>query len=57
MDETDVFHGVFNSLYQFVTGAIGIICFLIAAFVEEPWLRDQFKEDYDAYCKEVPSFI
>jgi protein-S-isoprenylcysteine O-methyltransferase Ste14 len=48
---------VFSTLYQFVTGAIRIIWFLLAAFVEEPWLRDQFKEDYYTYCKEVPSFI
>ena len=48
---------LFNSLYQFVTGTIGIILFLLAAFVEEPWLRDQFKEEYDTYCKKVPRFI
>jgi len=48
---------LFNSIYQFVTGTIGIIWFLLAAFVEEQWLRDQFKEDYDTYCKEVPRFI
>lgn len=48
---------LFNSLYQFVTGTIGIIWFLFAAFVEEPWLRERFKEEYDAYCKEVPRFI
>jgi protein-S-isoprenylcysteine O-methyltransferase Ste14 len=48
---------LFNSLYQFVTGTIGIIWFLLAAFVEEPWLRDQFKEDYDTYRKKVPRFI
>jgi protein-S-isoprenylcysteine O-methyltransferase Ste14 len=48
---------LFNSLYQFVIGTIGIICFLIAAFAEEPWLRDQFKEKYDTYCKKVPRFL
>ncbi|MEX2737936.1 MAG: isoprenylcysteine carboxylmethyltransferase family protein [Candidatus Wukongarchaeota archaeon] len=48
---------LFNSLYQFVTGTIGIICFLLAAFAEETWLRDQFKEKYDAYCKKVPRFL
>ena len=48
---------LFNSLCQFVTGTIGIIWFLLAAFVEEPWLRDQFKEEYDTYCKKVPRFI
>lgn len=48
---------LFNSLYQFVAGAIGIIWFLLAAFVEESWLKDQFKEEYDAYWKRVPRFI
>ena len=48
---------LFNSLYQFITGTIGIIWFLLAAFAEEPWLRDQFKEEYAAYCKEVPRFM
>ncbi len=48
---------LFNSLYQFVAGSVGIIWFLLAAFVEEPWLRIQFKEEYDAYCKKVPRFM
>jgi protein-S-isoprenylcysteine O-methyltransferase Ste14 len=48
---------LFNSLYQFVTGTIGIIWFLLAAFAEEPWLRDQFKEEYDTYCKKVLRFL
>jgi protein-S-isoprenylcysteine O-methyltransferase Ste14 len=48
---------LFNSLYQIVTGTIGIIWFLLAAFVEEAWLRDQFKEEYDTYRKEVPRFM
>lgn len=48
---------LFNSVYQFVAGAIGIIWFLLAAFAEEAWLKDQFKEEYDAYRKKVPRFI
>lgn len=48
---------LFNSLYQFVTGTTGIIWLLLAAFVEEQWLRDHFKEEYDAYCKKVPRFM
>jgi protein-S-isoprenylcysteine O-methyltransferase Ste14 len=46
-----------NSLHQFVTGAISIILFLLAAYIEEPWLRDQVKQEYDTYCKEVPRFM
>jgi len=48
---------LFNSLYQFVAGFIGIILFLLAAFVEEPWLEDQYKEEYENYRKEVPRFL
>jgi protein-S-isoprenylcysteine O-methyltransferase Ste14 len=48
---------LFNSLYQYVAGVIGIMCFFLAAFAEEPWLREQFKEEYDAYYKEVPRFV
>ena len=29
---------LFNSLYQFITGAISIILFLLTAYIEEPWL-------------------
>jgi protein-S-isoprenylcysteine O-methyltransferase Ste14 len=48
---------LFNSFYAFVTGIIGNIWFLLTPFIEEPWLREQFKEEYDDYCKEVPRFI
>ena len=48
---------LFNSFYQFVAGVIGIILFLLAAFVEEAWLREQFKEEYENYRKEVPRFL
>jgi protein-S-isoprenylcysteine O-methyltransferase Ste14 len=48
---------LFNSSYQFAAGILGILCFLLAAFAEESFLKDRFKDDYDAYCKEVPRFI
>lgn len=47
----------FNSFYAFVTGIIGNIWFLLTPFIEEPWLRERFKEEYDDYCKKVPRFI
>lgn len=47
----------FNSSYQFVIGVLGIIFFLLAVFVEEPWLKSRYKEEYEAYCKKVPRFI
>lgn len=46
-----------NSFYAFVTGIIGNIWFLLTPLIEEPWLRGQFKEDYDDYCKKAPRFI
>ncbi len=48
---------LFNSSYQVLTGAFGIICFLLAAFVEESWLREKFEEEYYTYSKRVPRFI
>ena len=48
---------LFNSSYAFITGTTGNILFLIMPFIEEPWLRERFKEEYDEYCREVPRFI
>lgn len=48
---------LFNSFYQFIAGVLGIILFFLAAFVEEAWLKDQYKEEYETYRKEVPRFL
>ena len=48
---------LYNSFYAFVTGIIGIIWFLLTPFIEESWLKEQFKEEYDEYNKKVPRFI
>ncbi len=48
---------LFNSLYQFGTGIVGLICFFLAAFAEELWLREQFKKEYDIYWNKVPRFM
>jgi protein-S-isoprenylcysteine O-methyltransferase Ste14 len=48
---------LFNSFHAAVTGIIGNGWFLLAPFVEEPWLRDQYREAYDAYCARVPRFL
>ena len=48
---------LYNSFYAFVTGIIGIIWFLLTPFIEESWLQEQFKEEYDEYRKKVPRFI
>jgi protein-S-isoprenylcysteine O-methyltransferase Ste14 len=48
---------LFNSFYQYLTGIIGIVLFLLVAFVEETWLKEQYKEEYETYRKEVPRFL
>ena len=47
----------FNSFYALIIGVIGNIWFLLTPFVEEPWLREQFREEYDEYSQKVPRFI
>jgi protein-S-isoprenylcysteine O-methyltransferase Ste14 len=47
----------FNSFYQFMAGVMGIILFLLTAFVEEDWLKTQYKEEYETYKKEVSRFL
>jgi protein-S-isoprenylcysteine O-methyltransferase Ste14 len=51
------FMTAFNSVYTYVTGINGIILFILALFSEEPWLKDQYKKEYDKYCKKVPRII
>jgi len=48
---------LFNSFYAFIIGTIGNIWFLLTPFIEEPWLREQFKKEYIDYSKKVPRFI
>ncbi|MDH3622522.1 MAG: hypothetical protein OES69_13780 [Myxococcales bacterium] len=31
--------------------------FALTPFTEEPWLRKQYGEAYDAYCQRVPRFL
>jgi protein-S-isoprenylcysteine O-methyltransferase Ste14 len=47
----------FNSFYVLIIGLIGNVWFLLAAFVEEPWLKEQFRKEYENYCKKVPRFF
>lgn len=46
-----------NSFFTLFAGIIGIKWFIIAPFVEEPWLEKQFGKEYKKYCKKVPRFI
>ncbi len=45
------------SLMALVTGAFAIFLFFIIPFSEEPWLRQQYGQPYEEYCKKVPRFI
>ena len=39
-------------------GAIAVaLWFLVSPFVEEPWLAEQFGDEYRAYCRAVPRFF
>jgi protein-S-isoprenylcysteine O-methyltransferase Ste14 len=46
-----------NSLYVTITGILGIIAFLLAPYAEEPWLREQYGEEYIEYCKKVRRYL
>ncbi len=46
-----------NSLLTLLTGFLGILWNLLTPLTEEPWLKKQFKEEYDEYCKKVRRFI
>jgi len=45
------------STWALVTGAFLVFAFLILPFSEEPWLRQQYGEEYVEYCKMVPRFV
>lgn len=36
---------------------LAMACFALAPFTEEPWLREQYGEAYDAYRSRVPRFL
>lgn len=46
-----------NSVLALVTVLLGAAWFILAPFTEEPWLRDQFGEDYEQYMNQVARFI
>ena len=47
----------FNSFFASVIGVIGNLLFVLTSFVEEAWLKEQYGEKYEDYCKKVPRFI
>lgn len=46
-----------NSYLTLITGILGILWNFITPFTEEPWLKKQFKDEYDAYHEKVRRFI
>jgi len=48
---------VSNSMLVLVLAVLGIACFYLSPFIEEPWLREQYGDAYEEYRKSVPRFI
>jgi protein-S-isoprenylcysteine O-methyltransferase Ste14 len=48
---------VTNSRRVAFLGTVQIGWVFLLPFVEEPWLKDQFGDDYDRYREHVPRFI
>lgn len=46
-----------DSPYTTLTGAAMVVWFVSMPFAEEPWLREQFGEDYERYLEQVPRFV
>ena len=48
---------VTDSYYALITGLAFILLVLLTPFSEEPWLEEQYGEEYRAYKNRVPRFI
>ena len=46
-----------NSLLAGIAGLLGIVCFILAPYTEEPWLLKRFGDGYRDYMSRVPRFI
>jgi len=46
-----------NSVLTTITALLGMAWFFLAPFTEEPWLRERFGAEYEAYRRRVPRFI
>lgn len=46
-----------NSLFVVILSLAHICWLLLLPFTEEPWLREQFGDEYDDYCNRVPRFV
>lgn len=46
-----------NSFLTLIIGILGVLWNFLTPFTEEPWLKKQFKDEYDAYREKVRRFI
>jgi protein-S-isoprenylcysteine O-methyltransferase Ste14 len=46
-----------NSLVTLLAAVLASICLLLTPFAEEPWLRAQHGDEYDAYLSRVPRYL
>lgn len=46
-----------NSLYVYMILGLWALLYIVAPFVEEPWLEKMYGEDYRAYKSKTPRFI
>lgn len=45
------------SYMELVSGALLSIMYALTPLSEEPWLKEQFGQEYEDYCRRVPRFI
>lgn len=45
------------SAYTLIAALVGSITLFMAPFAEEPWLRERYGSDYEAYMRRVPRFV
>ncbi|OLS18672.1 MAG: hypothetical protein HeimC3_48830 [Candidatus Heimdallarchaeota archaeon LC_3] len=48
---------IINSTMVLITGLLAMFWFMIAPLAEEPWLLQQFGDEYQEYRKSVPRFV
>jgi protein-S-isoprenylcysteine O-methyltransferase Ste14 len=46
-----------SSWMALISGAMATVWFVLAPFTEEPWLRQQHGEEYEAFLDSVPRFL
>lgn len=47
----------FGSPQAWILCALGIGWFALTPWAEEPWLREQYGEPYERFCREVPRYL